>query len=193
MEPWHHHPSLTSDRLVTVAGLILKGRSNALGRHEPEIGDDRWILGSRAFSCAKYEIVQASQKIEWLEAIENGLELTFKIGGVPLRFYRGEPTDPHERTLRRTFPELAQPPLPFIDDAQSDLLLRIAVDTDEDGEVLQMSLVALKGDQPAWVWPIPYDKTPATIVPLGGPIDPGKEIPAPVVSLPSDKEDKKVG
>ncbi|MCH8247879.1 MAG: hypothetical protein IH951_15950 [Bacteroidetes bacterium] len=66
----------------------------------------------------------------------------FAIGEVPVRFYRGEPDEPTERTLARRYPELQQLSLAFLEEAEP-LLWRFAVETDIDGKVAAISFVGL--------------------------------------------------
>src|SRR5258708_6165736 len=108
MRPWEHHAALTSERLITVAQLIQTGRNQALDRFDPSIGCTTWNLGCDAFAFQRHQIIEASVTIDWLEILDPGMQFVFTIGGLPIRFYRGEPDDPSERTLKQSFSELQQ-------------------------------------------------------------------------------------
>ncbi len=108
MHPWDHDPALTEDRLVEIGRLIKVGRNHALDRYDPTVGCDAWTVGCEAFKFQCYQIENASYDLPWLEVLNSSMEFVFSIGGVGMRFYRGEPSDPHERTLRQTFSELTR-------------------------------------------------------------------------------------
>ena len=59
-KPWDYHSHLTHEALVAVASLIAQGRSDALIRHNEEIGDDSWTLGCSAFQFARFQITKAA-------------------------------------------------------------------------------------------------------------------------------------
>src|SRR5882724_9150369 len=108
MTPWEHHVALSRDRLIALAQLIRIGRNQALDRFDPSIGCTTWNLGCDAFSFQRHRIIEASEVIDWLEILDPGMQFVFSVGGVPVRFYRGEPDDPSERTLKQSFSELQQ-------------------------------------------------------------------------------------
>ncbi len=144
-KPSDLHPALTDYRLRIVGQLIRDARHKAVLRHDTSIGDNAWVLGVSGFNCCCYAIASAVERYkEWLSVIEDGLHFVFAIGGVPLRFYRGEPDDAPKRTLARNFPEVQahQIALLFPDqETPKHDALRFAVETDEFGEVSQVTLV----------------------------------------------------
>lgn len=198
MEPWLIHPDLTEERLVAVARLIAKGRNDALDRYEPEIGDNGWTLGTRAFQFGRHQILMGAESGEypWLQIVDGSLRLIFQIGEVPVRFYKGIADEPTDRTLRQSFPELRQLSFIFPHDADaSDFLFRFAVETGLDGEITSIKFVALREEEPVHVWDVPLAHSVTTLYPLGSTSAGGVELPPPHVGLPEDEaaEDSKAG
>jgi hypothetical protein len=120
------------------------------------------------------------------------MEFVFSIGGVPVRFYRGEATEPHARTLRQTFAELNQMSLFGLDELGkpgSHLLHRFAVETDFDGSITRITYVILDGATPLLTWIIPSDEPVTKISPLWVERSEGVVLPFPPIKIPR-KEDK---
>lgn len=187
MEPWDYHPDLTRERLIKVAALIAKGRYDALDRYSVAVGSNGWTVGCEAFQFGRHRITEAagSEGYSWLSVADPSMQFVFQIGVLPVRFYRGPPDDPSERTLRHTFAELRQ--LPFIFDKEelgADLLYRFAVETDLEGEIVSISFVGLRGEQPVLVWPVPLDETGTVIAEIGIPPEEGIDLPKPTIRIP---------
>lgn len=194
MTPWEHHPALTADRLTAVAQMILAGRNNALDRFDASVGCSNWTLGCEAFELQRFQIIVGAAEHEWLDVIDPGMQFVFSVGGVPARFYRGEPDDPTARTLKQSFPELYQLSL-FSEEELAQLArkpaYRFAVETDVDGAVAQISFVILDGEQPLLVWRIEIDEAFGKVAPLWGADAEGVELPPPTVGLPQRPEARK--
>lgn len=193
--PWKIHPDLTRERLVTIGRLITRGRSDAVSYQNPDIGDDGWVLGCRAFQAVRHQITSAAgtEDFEWLEIVDPSKHLIFKIGEVPVRFYRGLAEEPTIRTLRQTFPELEQLALVFPGDERQDLAFRFAVDTDLDGTVAVMRFVGLLGESAVLNWPVPLYGASVSVFPVAPPAK-GVELAAPVVPVPgADVDDAQTG
>jgi len=191
MTPWEHHSALTRDRLIVIAQLIQHGRNNALDRFDSDFGCTGWTLGCEAFAFQQHQIVKAAEDIDWLEILNPTMQFVFSIGGVPARFYRGEPEDPNERTLRQTFTELQQLSL-FGDEELVTLaaepLYRFAVETDLDGSTTAITFVVLGGEMPVLTWSIPLDEPVTKISPLWVESSDGVELPAPSVGIPTKRK-----
>jgi hypothetical protein len=158
--PWDYHRDLTEQRLVTVAQLIVDGRQTAVELFDEEAGDNGWTLGCRAFQFGRARILRAvdAEEHAWLGAIDRSLQLTFTIGEVPVRIYRGEADEPTDRTLRQSNNELRQLGFSFDErDEGRDLAFRFAVDTDVDGSVLAVKFVGLRGATAVLNWDVPID------------------------------------
>lgn len=187
-KPWEYHSHLTYSALVAVAGLIAQGRSDALVRHNEGIGDDAWTLGCSAFQFARFQISKAAglPGFEWLSIIDPSKQFLFKIGDVPVRFYKGEADEPSDRTLRQTFSELNQLAFTFGKEKGASLAYRFAVETDFDGAITSIKFVGLRGDTPVFVWDVPY--TEAVSLPPATPATQGVDLPKPEVRVPGASE-----
>lgn len=183
-KPWDYHPHLMHDRIVAVANCIAQGRSDALIRHDETIGDDGWTLGCRAFQFARFQIGRAAgiPSFEWLAIMDPSKQFIFKIGDVPVRFYKGEADEPSDRTLRQTFSELTQLAFTFGGDEGASLAYRFAIETDFDGAITSIKFVGLRGESPVFVWDVPYTTT--VTLPTAVPATEGVELPKPEVRVP---------
>lgn len=194
MTPWDHDPALSEDRLIEIGRLITVGRNHALDRYDPNVGCDAWTVGCEAFKFQCFQIETASNDLPWLEVLNSSMEFVFSIGGVGMRFYRGEPTDPHERTLRQTFSELAQMSLfaeEELEKSGQTILYRFAVETDIDGSITQITFVVLSGGSPLIVWPVPLEQPVVSIAPIRPERSDGVVLPFPKVSPKKDDKGKK--
>jgi len=190
--PWDYHSDLERDAIIKVAGLIAQGRSDALTRHDEEIGDDGWTLGCRAFQFARFRISQAAgtSGYEFLTILDLSKQFIFKIGEVPVRFYRGDADEPSIRTLRQTFSELKQ--LSFVFDAKEEgagLAYRFAIETDFDGSITSIKFTGLRGEKPVFAWDVPYLE--AVSLPSAMPESEGVDLPKPQVRVPGADQQKK--
>ncbi|MCF8506676.1 MAG: hypothetical protein K9G59_17345 [Caulobacter sp.] len=187
-KPWDFHAHLTHEALVAVAGLIAQGRSDALIRHNEEIGDDSWTLGCSAFQFARFQIKKAAgaSGFEWLAIIDPTKQFIFQIGDVPVRFYKGDADQPSDRTLRQTFSELNQLAFTFGDEKGAGLAYRFAVETDFDGAITSIKFVGLRGESRVFVWDVPY--TEAVSLPPAAPATEGVDLPKPEVRVPGADE-----
>lgn len=199
--PWDLHPSLTAERLAFVARLMRSVRAEAVDGHEADKGDTAWGLGCRAHERTAFAITNAASGIasDWLTVIEPGLHYVFAIGGVPIRFYRGEADSPPTKSLRRNFPEiLAQTQMAFAAPGFSqpkgaqEYVWRIAIETDADGRVSRIVLVEVAADlSTRMIYEIPQS-TAGFVATTEPRLREGKPLPAPTVSLKSAKKTQKV-
>lgn len=189
--PWEFHPHLERSAIIAVAGLIAQGRSDALVRHDETIGDDGWTLGCRAFQFARFQILKAAETsgFEWLSIMDPSKQFIFKIGEVPLRFYKGEADVPSDRTLRQTFSELNQLAFVFGKEEGGDLAYRFAIETDFDGSITSIKFVGLRGETPILCWEVPYLE--AVSLPSATPATEGVDLPKPEVRVPGADQEKK--
>jgi hypothetical protein len=209
--PWSQFPALTEYRLRVLAELIRDVRHQAVLTHEPQLGDDAWVLGVRAYKRTCFEIAKAAigEHREWISVIENEererarealapavlnpeLHFVFAVGGVPLRFYRGSADEKTEKSLKRQYPEINahQLVMEYVPEPVLDRVLRLAVETDDLGEVTRVVLVQLDEDgNPHNPWDIPVDMAPK--VSQFRAIDKEKEIAAPSVGPKRRREEDK--
>lgn len=149
---------------------------------EPE--NTPWGAGCLAYDRTRYAIVKQSAIEPWLRIVDSGMCFVFSIGVVPVRFYRGEPDEPTERTLAQNFPELAQMKFAFPKQVEDERLLwRFAVETQVDGTVANIAFVGVDPDGDVvcrWDW----NQDQSNVVPISAatPRKPGgKELAAPPV------------
>lgn len=192
--PSDFHPALTTERLVSVGEMIRRGRAEAVEQHAPELGDDGWTLGCRAYKFCCYRIEEGSisgDGVNWLTVQDSSLRFMFSIGGVPFRFYRGDADGPPSKTCKVSYPELSQLAMTFMGSNQ-DFAYRIAVETDFDGSVLTVKFVVLSDEKPIFTWEIP--DTGSTVISSFPPVGTGSDgidLPAPFVDFP-DADDEKI-
>ena len=192
--PWEYHPDLTEERLVKIAEFIVDGRRTAVELHNEAEGDDGWTLGCRAFQFVRFRILKAADEgnVDWLQAIDRTMHLVFQIGQVPVRFYRGEPNDPTERTLNQTNIELNQLSLIFPDhDEAGDLAYRFAIDPDVDGSALAIHFVGLRGKSAVLNWQVPVEIDGVISGGVGRPATESIELEAPEVKVRRGDEAEK--
>ncbi|MGO4129221.1 hypothetical protein AB4Z01_32825 [Inquilinus sp. YAF38] len=191
MTPWEHHPALLRDRLVTIAQLITRGRNDALDRYDASVGCISWTVGCEAFAFQKHRIQEAAAGIDWLDILDPTMQFVFSIGGVPVRFYRGEPDDPNMRTLRQTFSELKQMSLFSAEELvklTATPLYRFAVETDIDGAIVAVTFLVLAGDTPVLTWQVPLDTPVTKVSPLWVEGSEGVDLPVPSVGIASKRK-----
>jgi hypothetical protein len=175
--PWEKYPSLTEDRLSTVASAIKDGRHSAVTDHEPSKGDDHWTLGCVAYKRACFAISSIEPSHDWLKVLpEEQNRFTFSVGGVPLKFYTGTAEDPPSRSLAISYAELCSIQNCFDFGAAPDAehLLRLAVETDATGEVQRVILVELDAGNVANIYTVPLKSEGGSVLPMKTkPIDVG--------------------
>ncbi|RYB04333.1 hypothetical protein [Lichenibacterium ramalinae] len=187
MLPWDYDAELTADRLTKIASLLAVGRRDAVERHDPSIGDNRWTLGVCAYSFARHRIAEAAGTagFEWLSVVDSGARFVFKIGARPMRFWRGNPHHPGPRVSCPT--PMEQLRLDFgAGDDRADVLFRIGVIEDDEGVFVQACFVALLNREPETVWPIPLDRVALPLVAVDHERSEGRELPPPSVGLHED-------
>jgi hypothetical protein len=191
--PWLLHQDLTADRLMKVAGLIALGRSNALDRYDPEVGDNAWTLGCRAYAFGRHEIMKAIDDggVPWLVVVDGGQQFTFRIGGVPVRFYRGPADDPHQRTLRQSFPELRQLSLALTERPDlRGIIFRFAVETGIEGELERIIFFGMIDETVECYWEVPFSRALTVLHPVQERRDEGVQLPPPPVGLPRPAKER---
>jgi hypothetical protein len=191
--PWATYPPLTEARLNTVARLLADVRHEAVLLHDPDNGDNNWSLGCRVYvrACAAL-LTACSQYPEWLSVIEDtGLHFVFAIGGVPLRFYKGEPENAPSRSLKRKLPEIHAHQLAlFGDERHADEILRIAVETDTNGEAETITLVQLDQEgNMLEAWPLNWDAF-ASVAPIAQQKEGVQQQPAKVLPFKETKKEE---
>ncbi|WP_136066375.1 hypothetical protein [Modicisalibacter radicis] len=101
------HPSdffseLSEKRLATVAELLLDVRFNTMQEmNSPH--DDSYTRECTVFGRTRNALVELCQsdKHDWLKLASPGMDVTFRIGNVPCRFFRDDPESPEKRGFFR--------------------------------------------------------------------------------------------
>lgn len=184
-KPWQIHPDLLADRLTVVANLLAATRSTAVDEHRPEAGDGPWSLNCRVYERSLYTVAKATEEHDWLHIVDwTGLHFVFSVGIVPVKFYHGDHEDTAEpRRLRRSFPEKKQlqAAFDFVPAPEMEPVLRLVVETDDDGRAENIFLVELDvNGEPHNPWDIPFNTAAPTIA-LDEFRKEGVELPSPKV------------
>lgn len=149
--PWELHPALTKERLSPIARIIWDARAGAADDAKWELGENRWDIGCRAFSRIKRAIAQAAvhDLREFLSIQDESSYFVFKIGGVPVRVYRGDTEEdaPTRYAVARTQERLdLQYAFALFDTPTPDAIFRIVVETDTKANPTGIFLVQVKSD-----------------------------------------------
>lgn len=192
-KPWQVHPALQEERLCFLANIIKKVRHKALLLHEPIEGDTNWGLGCRVHERTCNAIKLSAEEQPWLEVIDPSLHFVFSVGGVPIRFYRGEAENPNPRQLSRKYSEIEAQQCAFAFAVENSVWLwRMAIETDLDGEVMRIVMVQVSesGDIKN-MWAIPLTGNVLLITPIHNNLRDGVELEPPVV-FPRETDTRKV-
>jgi hypothetical protein len=143
--PCTDYPELRHEYLSIIAGIIRQARKNTLELYDAAGGDDPWSHGCRASVRSVFALKQASKNYPWLTVVqeEHPRRATFAVRGRPFRFYRGIPEEPPTNYLSTTFAEIRQLQWVLKLDGLRpiDKILRIAVETNQEGETTGITLV----------------------------------------------------
>lgn len=165
--PWEIHPALTEPRLTEIGRLVWAARKGAAEGARWKEGDCLWNIGCTAYVRTRYLIAMATQVTDWLSLASTSPNegFVFRIGGVPIRFYRGDPQDAApEKYAYATHNELRSLQAAFAirDTPTPDAYFRLVVKTDPQGFPFSVTLVQVnaKGEiqNP---WRIPVEPTTA--------------------------------
>lgn len=187
MKPWEFHSDLTEDRLVLVGQKLAEARHAVFDLFD-ERGDDAWSLGCRAFSWCRKTIVAAASEdeLDWLNVIDPSKQFIFRIGDVPIRFFRGDSEAPIKKTMSTVHREAVQLSLEFPDEPRALLLIwRFVIETDEQGDLVRIVFVGAtpKGVSEC-IWEVPLFDAELDDLQVQMPLDDGEDLPEPSVGLP---------
>lgn len=166
------HPSdinaaLTEERLQVLARTIAQVRAEALQGHEPEKGDNAWTFGCRAYSrtCFAFDRLELTGEYPWLRTHTDGLAFTLIVAGEPIKFFRGDSTNPTSRSVQGGLHEaIRQGRLQFGEEGRTfgeGWFWLLAIETHPDGTV--MNVVVLQANQHGEtrnVYVVPLEATP---------------------------------
>ncbi len=150
---------MTEDRLRTCALLLAHARRDAVKLASPELGDDTWSIGCRAYAFGKQRLQRAAERgtYNWLTVLDQSHHFVFLIEDVPVRFFRGQADEPTTRTLRRQIIEAQQLTMALGQEQAEGLVFRLALEATPGGEVERVVFLALRGEdgQVECFWPVP--------------------------------------
>lgn len=120
--------------------VLREARYRSLALHDPLAGDNNWSLGCRIYARSCNALLEASRQWDWLGIVEEGQQFIFRIGAVPVRFFHGDSESPTNRNLEVAPVEALQIEMCYGDN-RVDLIWRIAVETNQVGEVRRIVLI----------------------------------------------------
>src|SRR5206468_2210842 len=118
-----------------------------------------WSLGCRVYERTIKQLAKdaMSGNMPWLTVELDGLYVTLKIGGWPLRVYRGSAERPTTNSLRSGAYDLEQQPeLPGLPIYDQDWFWLMAIETDRSGKATAVVVEqANSNGQTRNQWPVP--------------------------------------
>ena len=100
-----------------------------------------------------------------LGVLDETHHFVFLVEGVPVRFFRGDATEPTKRALPQQENEAQQFALALgSEDGAEGLMFRLALETDDAGAVQRVVFLALRGEEGRveCFWPVPLEIEVAT-------------------------------
>jgi hypothetical protein len=93
--PWEFTPQLSEDRLTIVAKELLKVLDQTFELLTTTL-DDNYTRGTCTFGRQKNRIIELCMegRHSWLKLTNPGMDVTFEIEGIPVRFFADDPTNP---------------------------------------------------------------------------------------------------
>ena len=166
--PWEIHPALTAERLRFCARLLANARRDAVRMASPEMGDDSWSVGCRAYAFGKQRLQRTAEgrTHNWLTVLDQSHHFVFLIENVPVRFFRGAADEPTVRTLRRQVIEAEQLTMALGKERAEGLVFRMALEAEASGDVQRVVFLALRGEegQVECLWPVPLNDPQEQVV-----------------------------
>lgn len=93
--PWEFAPQLNEERLTIMAKELLKVLDQTFELLTTSL-DDNYTRGTCTFGRQKNRIIEIcmSGEFEWLKLTNPGMDVTFEIEGIPVRFFADDPENP---------------------------------------------------------------------------------------------------
>jgi hypothetical protein len=160
LPPWEVNPALTLDRLRVITDIIVRVRREVAESTDYEEGDGffgLWAPGSRVHARLAHHIKRTatSRLYPWLTIVNQGLQFTFAIDGVPVRIYRGEAERPSRGARKVSLLEHVKQQelfdLGLITKPDLSWAWRIAVETEPDGKVFSVNILQVGPGSPVSV------------------------------------------
>lgn len=161
-KPWELNSALIPEHLKQLASLIRNIRDEVIDKEDQNLGDTARSTGLRAYECCRTQIIRAAKdrnKWSWLGIVTDDGRFTFSINSVPIRLYRGRPSNPQERRLIPSIEALQQMSLlPIEDNTIASILWFFAVEVDNMHYVERISLTGFSNGMQISLWEIPLDE-----------------------------------
>lgn len=95
--PWFFHPQLAEDRLTTLAESLLNVLDDTYLQLSTPL-DDNYTRGTCTFGRQRQQLIQLCQngELSWLKLTNPGMDITFEIEGIPVRFFADDPENPQK-------------------------------------------------------------------------------------------------
>lgn len=133
------YPELTDDRLAKIAEPLLDIRYSTIHEMSSPF-DDTYTQETAVFGRSRNMLIHLcmSGRYEWLSLASPGMDVTFRIGSVPCRFFRDDPETPEKPGFfkRNAVDDLFSP------DENDPVMWRFVVEkalTDEDEDRVFLS------------------------------------------------------
>ncbi|WP_407333266.1 peroxidase [Enterovibrio sp. 27052020O] len=179
-QPWELNPALSSEKIKWLASLIRDIRDDVIDRHDDELGDSARSTGLRAYECCRTRIIRAAAAdgdCDWLGIVKDDGKFTFSIDSVPVRFFRGKPSNPEERRLIPCVEALSQMSLLPVEVGDAAAIVWFfAVEVDEFRYVERVTFTGFLDSVQVSCWDIPLDVKVASIGLVSS------ELPEPVIT-----------
>ncbi|MDE9460910.1 hypothetical protein [Xenorhabdus bovienii] len=93
--PWECHPQLSEERLTIIAEELLKVLDNTHEQLSSPL-DDNYTRGTCTFGRQRNRLIHlcSDDTYDWLHLANPGMDVTFTIDGIPVRFFSDDPADP---------------------------------------------------------------------------------------------------
>ena len=95
LPPSHFYDDLTEDRLKVIATALLDIRYSTLA-HMSTPHDDNYTKETAVFGRSRNRLIELCQSNvhDWLSLANAAMDVTFRIGKVPCRFFKDDPLSP---------------------------------------------------------------------------------------------------
>jgi hypothetical protein len=93
--PWEFTPQLSEDRLTIVSKELLKVLDQTFELLTTSL-DDNYTRGTCTFGRQKNRVIELCMEggYNWLKLTNPGMDVTFEIEGIPIRFFADDPENP---------------------------------------------------------------------------------------------------
>jgi len=95
--PWEFHQQLSAERLAIIAENLLKVLDATHEQLSTPL-DDNYTRGTCTFGRQRQSLIQLCMEggQEWLTLVNPGMDLTFSIDTIPIRFFADDPEHPRK-------------------------------------------------------------------------------------------------